>query len=263
MVEPRVFRWASGSVVEEEWCDPHAGSVRVADSWLVVDGCAVSLALHLERFTTSLAAVDSALDARAFAADAIAMIPAQGRWFPRLEAIDYGDGAMLRFHLREAPEALTDVTLATAPRDPRTQTNVKGPDLAALGALRRELDIGEAVILDDGFIAEGAWSSIVWWQNDTLHVVDSSIPRLPGVTEHTIRDHAEFIGAPVVAARVRPEDLAGAEVWALSALHGIRVVTEWRDGPAVHIEPGRVDYWRQQYLNQRQRWSSDEVRSQS
>ena len=252
MVEPRVFRWANGSVVEEDWCDPHAGTVRVADSWLVVDGCAVSLDRHLERFVNSLATVDSALDARAFAADAIAMTPAEGRWFPRLEAIDYGDGALLRFHLREAPPALTDATLATAPRDPRTQTNVKGPDLAALGALRRELDVGEAVILDDGFIAEGAWSSIVWWQDDTLHVVDPLISRLPSVTESTIRDHAASIGAPVVSARVRPEDLDGAEVWTLSALHGIRVVTEWRDGPVVNVEPGRVDYWRQTYKNQRQ-----------
>jgi branched-subunit amino acid aminotransferase/4-amino-4-deoxychorismate lyase len=263
MVEARVFRWAGGSVVEEEWCDPHAGSVRVADSWLVVDGSAVNVAMHVERFTSSLTTVDPALNARAFATDSIAMIPAEGRWFPRLEAIDYGDGALLRFHLREAPAALTDVSLATAPRDPRTQTKVKGPDLAALGALRRELDIGEAVILNDGFIAEGAWSSIVWWHDDTLHVVDPLIPRLPGVTERTIRDHAEFIRAPVVAARVRPEDLDGAEVWTLSALHGIRVATEWRDGPALHVEPGRVDYWRQQYLNHRETVNPREVRSQS
>ncbi|CAB4622413.1 unannotated protein [freshwater metagenome] len=263
MVEARVFRWAGGSVVEEEWCDPHAGSVRVADSWLVVDGSAVNVAMHVARFTTSLAAVDPSLDAREFAADAVSMIPAEGRWFPRLEAIDYGDGAMLRFHLREAPDALTDVTLATAPRDPRTQPSVKGPDLAGLGALRRDLDIGEAVILDDGFIAEGAWSSIVWWADDTLHVVDSAIPRLPSVTERTIRDHAASIGSTVVPARVGPEDLDGAEVWTLSALHGIRVATEWRDGPALQIEPGRVDYWRQEYLNRREALDPGEVRSQS
>ncbi len=263
MVEARVFRWADGSVVEEQWCDPHAGSVRVADSWLVVDGCAVSMARHLERFMTSLAAVDPTLDVRPFVGDAVAMIPAVGRWFPRLEAIDYGDGAMLRFHLREAPDALTDVTLATAHRDPRTQTNVKGPDLAALGALRRELNIGEAVILDDGFIAEGAWSSIAWWADDTLHVVDPLIPRLPSVTELTIRDHAELIGARVVTARIRPQDLEGSEVWTLSALHGIRVATAWRDGPSLRVEPGRVDYWRQQYVNQRQALNSGEVRSQS
>lgn len=263
MVEPRVFRWAHGSVVEEEWCDPHAGSVRVADSWLVVDGGAVAVDQHLERFTRSLSSIDTTLDARAFATDVIALIPDEGRWFPRLEAIDYGDGALLRFHLRSAPDALTDVTLATASRDPRTQPDVKGPDLAALGTLRRELDVGEAVILDNGVIAEGAWSSIMWWKNDTLHVVDPVIPRLPSVTENSIRQHAAFIGAPVVAACARPEDLDGAEVWVLSALHGIRVATEWRDGPTVHIEPGRVDYWRQQYVNRRKVWGAEEVRSQS
>ncbi len=263
MVEARVFRWAGGTVVEEEWCDPRAGSVRVADSWLVVDGCAVNLTMHLERFMKSLAVVDPALDTRAFAAEVIALIPSEGRWFPRIEAIDYGDGVMMRFHLREAPDASTDVSLATAHRDPRTQPSVKGPDLAALGALRRELDVGEAVLVDDGFVAEGAWSSIVWWQNDTLHVVDPIIPRLPSVTEKTIRDHADVIGSSVVSARVRPRDLDGAEVWTLSALHGIRIVTEWRDGPAVHVEPGRVDYWRQQYVNQRRALKLGEVRSQS
>ena len=110
---------------------------------------------------------------RHFAPAPLHLIPAEGRWCPRLEAFDYGDGAMLRFHLREAPDALTDVTLATAPRDPRTQPRVKGPDLAALGALRRELNVGEAVILDDGYIAEGAWSSIVWWERDSCLLYNS------------------------------------------------------------------------------------------
>ena len=263
MVESRVFRWSDGSVVEEEWCDPHTGAVQVADSWLVVDGQVVSLAHHVDRFVSSLALADSAVDGRAFVTHAISLIPRDGRWFPRVEAIDYGNGTLLRFHLREAPEALLEVSLATAPRDPRTKRDVKGPDLAALGALRRELNVGEAVILDGGFIAEGAWSSIVWWANNTLHVVDPEIPHLPSVTERTIRDHAAYIGAPVVSARVRPQELDGAEVWALSALHGIRVVTEWRDGPAVTVEPGRVDYWRQQYVNRREAIGPGQVRSKS
>ena len=97
----------------------------------------------------------------------------------------------------------------------------------------------------------------------TLHIVDSAIPRLPSVTERAIRDHAASIGSSVVSARVRPEDLDGAEVWTLSALHGIRVATEWRDGPALHVEPGRVNYWRQEYLKRRQSLNPSEVRSQS
>jgi branched-subunit amino acid aminotransferase/4-amino-4-deoxychorismate lyase len=169
-----------------------------------------------------------------------------------VEAVEIDGQTVLRLHVRPAPDEVTTVTLATAPRDPRTSPSVKGPDLKSLGSLRTELDVGEAIILDDGVIAEGAWSSIVWWKNDTLHAVDPSVPRLSGVTERIVRQHATFIGAPVISARVRPEELDGAEVWVLSALHGIRVATEWRDGPTLHIEPGRVDYWRQQYLNQRQ-----------
>lgn len=251
MVDSRVFRWAAGSLVEEDWCDPHAGNVRVADSFLVVDGTAVAIDDHVNRFATSLAAVDSTLDVATFAHDVLALIPAEGRWFPRLEAIDYGDGALLRFHLREAPEPLTEVTLATSTHDPRTNPRTKGPDLIALGALRREFDCGEAVILDDGDVAEGAWSSIVWWADDTLHVVHPDIARLDGVTESVIRRHAAFIGAPVISANVTPAHLEGCEVWVLSALHGIRVATEWRDGPSLHVEPGRAEYWRQQYANQR------------
>jgi len=43
---------------------------------------------------------------------------------------------------------------------------------------------------------------------------------------------------------VTPESLEGCEVWALNALHGIRIVTEWVDGPATAELPGRLDAWR-------------------
>jgi len=39
-------------------------------------------------------------------------------------------------------------------------------------------------------------------------------------------------------------DLDGAEVWALNALHGIRIVTRWVDGPGVAEQPGRLAAWR-------------------
>ena len=251
MVDSRVFRWADGSVVDEEWCDPHVGTVRVADSWLVVDGTAVTMDRHINRFQSSVSPLMPDTDLSLFVRDITALIPPTGRWFPRVEAIDYGDGTLLRFHLREAPEPLTEVILATSTHDPRTDPAVKGPDLERLGALRREFDCGEAVILSDGNIAEGAWSSVVWWSDDTLHIVSPDIARLPSVTERAIRDHAAIIGAPVIESTIRPEELNGCEVWTLSALHGIRVATEWRDGPTLHREPGRAEYWAQQYVNKR------------
>lgn len=252
MVAARVFRWTDGDFNEEQTAETANPIVRAVDSWLVVDGHAVGIDQHRRRFAQSPGLETVTKDLDSFLDAALNAVPSTGRWFPRVEALGKDGQTVLRLHVRPAPDELTHVTLATAPRDPRTSPNTKGPDLVELGALRTELDVGEAVILDNGVIAEGAWSSIVWWKNDTLHAVDPSVPRLQSVTESILRQHASFIGAPVISARVRPDELDGAEVWVLSALHGIRVATEWRDGPALHSEPGRVGYWRQQYLNQRQ-----------
>ncbi|MDQ1606009.1 MAG: hypothetical protein QOJ18_376, partial [Microbacteriaceae bacterium] len=33
-------------------------------------------------------------------------------------------------------------------------------------------------------------------------------------------------------------------IWAVNALHGIRIVTAWVDGPQTAEEPGRLTKWR-------------------
>ena len=251
MVDTTIYRWADGALAVDEWCDVNPGRTLVADSFLVVDGCAVAADRHTQRFARGLSAQGLNVAIDNFVAAAVAAIPREGRWFPRLEAIEYGDGTMVRLLVRPAPDPLNSATLATAAVDPRTSPSIKGPDLAALGNLRRDSGADEAVILDGGHIAEGAWSSIVWWANDELHRVSPTVPRLDGVTESVLRDHARYIGAPVHESRVTPAELEGAEVWILSALHGIRVVTEWRSGPDLRVEEGRASYWRQQYANKR------------
>jgi branched-subunit amino acid aminotransferase/4-amino-4-deoxychorismate lyase len=251
MVDTTIYRWANGSLALEEWCDTNPGAVRVADSFLVVDGSAVAFDRHAARFAAGLHVSGIDVDVDRFVAGVTTALPREGRWFPRIEAIEYGDGALLRLLIRPAPEALDTVTIATAAGDPRTHPTTKGPDLVALGNLRRDSGAGEAIILSDGHIIEGAWSSLVWWKDDRLHRVDPRIPRLASVTEGVLLDHARYIGAAVTESVATPSDLDGAEIWVLSALHGIRVVTDWHNGPAVHIEPGRVEYWRQQYVNRR------------
>lgn len=253
MVDSQTFRWSDGALVGDSSARSSASAVRVADSWLMVDGAVAGLERHIERFSASVRHAFPQLDVDSFARAVLAALPRAGRWFPRIEAIDDGGEPVLRLRIRDAPEPLTEVTLATAPRDPRTAPTVKGPDLEASGALRTELAVGEAVILDgDGNIAEGAWSSIVWWEGDSLHAVDPSISRLPSVTESLILDYARSIGAPVTSSRTRPEELDRAEVWVLTALHGIRVATEWRNGPSLRIEPGRAERWRSEYANVRE-----------
>lgn len=251
MVDTTIYRWANGSLALEEWCDTNPGQIVAADSFLLVDGTVAHVDRHFARFERGLHTQGVDADRAQFESDVRDVLPRDGRWFPRIEAVDYGDGVLFRVLVRPAPDALESATLATATTDPRTKPSIKGPDLATLGNLRRDAGADEAIILTDGNIAEGAWSSIVWWANDQLHRVDPTIPRLESVTESVLVDHARYIGAPVIDSVATPEQLEGAEVWILSALHGIRTVTEWVDGPSLHIEPGRAEYWRQQYVNHR------------
>ncbi|GAB2972834.1 aminotransferase class IV [Frigoribacterium salinisoli] len=254
------------------------GSVLVADSWLVDDGLVRALDVHRDRFAGSVADAVPALTAEVagFWSAVVAALPREGAWFPRVELVervptdhehdhdrendhdhdhgrrhdraDEGTGLLLRLHLRPAPERRRDVVLATAPTDPRTAPLVKGPDLAALGALREAVapsGAEEAVLLaPDGTIVEGAWSSLVWWEGDALCLPPADVARLPGVTLRTVLALAAALGVDVLHERRRPDELDGLEVWSLSALHGVRIATRWVDGPALAEQPGRLRSWR-------------------
>ena len=238
----------------------------VADSWLVDDGRVLALDVHRDRFTGSVAEalarpdVTTGPDAgepAAFWAAAVAALPRTGAWFPRVElvAVDRpdgrpggGGGARLQLRLRPAPPRRRSVVLATADHDPRTRPTVKGPDLAALGALvadARARGADEAVLLSpEGHVVEGAWSSIVWWRGDALCLPADDLPRLPGVTLRTLTTLAAVLGVDVLHDRTRPDELDGFEVWSLGALHGPRIVTGWVGGPSPAEEPGRLGLWR-------------------
>ena len=69
------------------------------------------------------------------------------------------------------------------------------------------------------------------------------IDRVDGVTVRSVVTLATALGIDVLHESVRPEELDGLEVWALNALHGIRIVTSWVDGPATAEEPGRLATW--------------------
>jgi branched-subunit amino acid aminotransferase/4-amino-4-deoxychorismate lyase len=76
---------------------------------------------------------------------------------------------------------------------------------------------------------------------------------LASVTESIVVDLAQEQGVAVVDTLATPEDLSGTEVWVLSALHGIRLATEWRDGPDLSDASERAEDWRARYANRRTR----------
>ncbi len=243
--------WQRGELVAREDCDVAPAVVEVADSWLVEEGAVRGLDLHRERFLTSIPRSRARdLDLEAFWEAAIASIPRQGAWFPRVELREQLGTPQLLFRLREAPALQRSLVLTThTGRDPRTAPTVKGPDLASMVRLRTEAQrrgADEAVIVtDDGCIVEGSTTSIAWWEGGALAVVDRTLPRIPSTTERTVVTLATAMGIPVEERRVRPEELDGREVWALNALHGIRIVTAWQGGPVETAEePGRLSRWR-------------------
>ncbi|MFI9586644.1 aminotransferase class IV [Streptomyces sp. NPDC052236] len=232
----------------------------VADSWLVRDGRVRGLTRHRERFLH--ACVDAGgpplEQLTDFWRDMTAALPrGEGAWFPRVELVPGGRQLQLRLRLRAAPALAPGVRVwAAGQPDPRTVPRRKGPDLAVLARVRRLASISgrgaeEAVLTTpSGLVLEGATSSVLWWEDQTLCLPSPALPILAGVTTGLIQARAAQSGIRLVHRERSVEDLDGREVWLVNALHGIRPVTDWsgtgtgtgrpmRAGPASHAAEWR------------------------
>lgn len=245
-----VSLWRAGVLEPRDECDVLPVEVEAADSWLVTDGTALAIDLHHGRFLSAVSrGRHRQVDVQAFWDAAVAAIPREGDWFPRVELRNRLGGPELLFRLRESPPRSRAITLAThRGRDPRTAPGIKGPDLERMVRLRTEAQregADEAVILTpEGWIAEGSTTGLVWWRGDALCLPSPEIERIDSVTVRSVVALATAMGAEIVHEAATPDDLEGLEVWALNALHGIRIVTRWTDGPTTAELPGRVGRWR-------------------
>ena len=221
-------------------------TLHAADSWLVDDGRVRAVDRHWARFSATCGEHGVTQEAlTAFRADVERAVPTHGRWFPRIELRDDGELAVL---VRPAParEPTVVAWIADVP-DPRRAPRVKGPDLGRLAALRERAaahGAGEAVLTDaGGHLLEGAYTSLLWWEGETLCAVPDDAPILPGITRALLIELACERGTPVAQRRPHARGLAGTETWLVSALHGIRVVTGWAsDGPPAGGAP-RAGGW--------------------
>ncbi|WP_213815170.1 aminotransferase class IV [Glaciihabitans sp. dw_435] len=245
-----IYRWQGGALAALDYCDPHETSLTVADSWRVSDGLTLALGLHRDRFMSAIPApVRGELDADAFWDNAIALIPRDGDWFPRVE-LEEGRGApSLVFRLRSAPDTTRSVVVATHQGDdPRHTPLVKGPDLARLLQARVAVQAAgadEAILLtEEGYIVEGAYSGLLWWRGNILCGPLSTFDRVDSVTVRSVLALATALGIETYEEAVTPTEIDGVELWSLNALHGIRIVTRWVDGPALAELPSRLGTWR-------------------
>jgi branched-subunit amino acid aminotransferase/4-amino-4-deoxychorismate lyase len=215
--------------------------IQVADSFLVNEGRVRSLQKHKDRFNSSAEKLTN-LDLDAFWDAAINLIPREGQVFPRLELSN--DNLVLR--LREPADFKATVSLWSADEpDDRIDPTTKGPDLSYGSILRRKANLygaDEAIILNqDGYVVEGALSSLLWWREDVLYGPDENTRWLPSVTRSDLFEIASQAGYAAATENVRPEDLIGLELWVVSSLTGIRPVIDWVNlggavGPQRHLE---------------------------
>jgi branched-subunit amino acid aminotransferase/4-amino-4-deoxychorismate lyase len=221
-------------------------ALLAADSWLVADGRVRAVDRHWARFGESCR--EHGVEPEALAALRASVeraLPSVGRWFPRVELRADGE---LAFQVRPGPpREPTVVAWAADVPDPRRTPRRKGPDLERLAAVRERAaahGAGEAVLADaDGRLLEGAFTSLLWWEGETLWTVPDDAPILPGVTRTLLIELARGQDTPVAQRRPAPHELAGCETWLTSALHGIRAVTRWAaGGPAAGAAP-RADTW--------------------
>jgi branched-subunit amino acid aminotransferase/4-amino-4-deoxychorismate lyase len=244
-----LFDWRGGELTALDDCEVTETTLEAADSFLVADGTVLALGLHRARFaeTARERGFGDRAALEAFWGAALAEVPRTGLWFPRFELATARDAQRLRFRLRTAPPLADTVILATAKGDPRTVPHLKGPDLDALSRLRQEAQRSgaqEAVILEDGHVSDGATSAILWWRGGELFTPPLTLPRVDSVAARTVRGVAAALGVPVDEEAVSPAELDGCVVWAVNALHGIRSVTSWRNGPRVAQDASRTAAWR-------------------
>ena len=95
-----------------------------------------------------------------------------------------------------------------------------------------------------GRLLEGAYTSLLWWEGETLCVVPDTAPILPGVTRALLIELAIERDTPVARRRPAPDELVDREAWLVSALHGIRTVTGWVGGTRAGAAPRAASWQR-------------------
>ena len=117
---------------------------------------------------------------------------------------------------------------------------VKSTDRAAFDQARAECErhgADEALLLTaDGFLAEGAMSSLFFWSEELLCTPDLGRGILPGIGRARVVTLARSAGIPVAQGRFAPAALEAAAPFLVNAVRGIIAIASL-EGAAVRGDP--------------------------
>jgi branched-subunit amino acid aminotransferase/4-amino-4-deoxychorismate lyase len=109
----------------------------------------------------------------------------------------------------------------------------------------------EAIILDSqGRVVDGSTTCLLWFDGNEVVMPPAEALRVDSITVSLVTEALINSGATIREQGVTPQDLANKEIYALNALHGVRAVTGWSDGPEVSLNPDRLAALRENYVTQ-------------
>lgn len=223
---------------------PASPDHNVIDSFLLVDGVASGLGLHIDRFVRSVSGfVSLGVSVVELESMVRACLPQVGEWFPRLEchAVDRVGSCEMYLRVRPAPARRAATRLwVPAGSDPRERPEVKGWDLPALTDMRAEAvrqGADDALLLaaGTGEAIETTTGVLVVWVGDHLVTADAGV--LPSVTWRRTIAGVQSAGIRVVSGAVDVDELRRLPCAVGNALHGWTPVVAIHDAHTVTRSP--------------------------
>lgn len=240
------FRWNGSELVDRT--DGFDVPVYAAVSFLLREGTVVDYPGHLARFARWADEQGLKRPLDEFFDAVTEALPRTGDYFPRIDLTSRGE---LELHLRPVPPTSRTVIVSSAATDPREEPTIKGPDFGVLHQLKDAAmaeGAQEAIILDaQGRLVDASTSCLVWLRENNLFTPPADALRIQSITVGIVEDLARETGYSVETQWTTPAELEGAQLWILNALHGIRAVSSWVNGPTFTVNEALLDQFRDRY----------------
>lgn len=158
-------------------------------------------------------------------------IASYGAGFPRIEFRMAGSELLFNLRHRPLPQLTNELQMRTCVPSKQVRPATKGPNIEYYRSLNAQLGVEALFCSPTGSVVEGATTTLLWWNGETLHHVSShaedgtKLARVQSITESLVLDIADQLHFKTSAQDIPASELASSEVWAVNALHGIRRVS--------------------------------------